>query len=360
MTDQPSHDHTGRRGRLRAMLVASDVDAALVTSPADVRYLTGFTGSNGTLLVPVEGDDVLLTDARYRERVGGLDIARVLVQGGLTEALAATGAIPARLAVDAEHLTLGRAERLRVALAGGALVAGPSLVMPLRACKDEAELARLELACSLTTAALTWLAEEVVAPGVTERAVARALEQRLLDLGADGVAFPTVVAAGPNGASPHHETSDRPVQPGELVTVDCGAEVDGYRADMTRTFGVGPVPAWLRDLHALVEAANLAGRRAVVPGGPVAAVDRAARAVIDAAGHGSAFVHPTGHGIGLDVHEHPLVSGSATASLQSGTTLTVEPGVYLAGLGGVRIEDSLAVRAGGAEVMTRMDRGLAA
>ena len=351
----PPLDHAAHRDRLRALLPDLDADLVLVTAPSDVRWLSGFAGSNGAMLVGVDADaDLLVTDDRYRERVRDLGLPRVETGRRLGEVVADLGGV--RLAVDAEHLTVATAERLRAALADGAtLVHAHAPLAPLRAVKDVAEVARLAVACAITAEALAWLGTQRV-EGVAERDLARALEARFLALGADGVAFPSIVAAGVNGASPHHEPTDRPVARGELVTVDCGAEVDGYRADMTRSLAAGTVTGRMAEVHAVVEAANAAGRAAAVAGATVGVVDAAARGVIAAAGHGEAFVHPTGHGVGLDVHEAPLVAAGGTATLRPGTTVTVEPGIYLPGVGGARVEDTLAVGADATEVLTVMDR----
>ena len=353
--DLPPLDHAGHRDRLRGRLADLGADAVLVTAPSDVRWLTGFAGSNGTVLLGADPDaDLLITDGRYRERVRDLALPHVETARRVPEVLADLG--PVRLAVDAEHLTLAAGERLRAALSDGAtLVTASSPCAWLRVEKDAAEVARLAAACAITAAALAWLGEQPVG-GVTERDLARALEARFLALGADGVAFPTIVAAGVNGASPHHEPTARPVALGELVTVDCGAEVDGYRADMTRTLAAGPVTGQMAEVHAVVEAANAAGRAAAVTGATVGEVDAAARGIVAEAGYGEAFVHPTGHGVGLDVHEAPLVAAGGTATLRPGTTVTVEPGLYLPGVGGARVEDTLAVGPDGTEVLTVMDR----
>ena len=356
----PVMDHAARRDRLRALLADAGCEALLVTAPADVRYLTGFSGSSGAVIVHVDAArDVLLTDARYRERVAELDVAEVELSRRPEEVLAGLGALP--IGVDAEHVTLARAARLEQARGGIALVRTSGLVGGLRGVKDAAEVARLRRACAITTAVLRELSERGPAPGMTERELARDVEHAFLVAGADGVAFPTIVAGGVSGASPHHRVSDRPLALGEVVTVDCGAEVDGYRADMTRTLPVGgaAVTGRMGEVHAVVEAANTAGRAAATVGGAVADVDRAARDVVVAAGYGEAFVHPTGHGIGLDVHEDPLVHGRSAASLRVGTTFTVEPGIYLPGVGGVRIEDSLVVLEATVDVMTDLARGLA-
>jgi Xaa-Pro aminopeptidase len=358
----PPVDHAARRERTRALLATHDVDVLLVTRPHDVRYLTGFTGSNATVLLGGDaGVDVLVTDARYRERVGDLDLAHVELERRLPAVLAAlpTGT---RLAFDAEHVTVGGARRLADGLGDVARLV--ELASPLagpRSVKDEAEIARIARACAITSEALEWVAGSVLRPGLRQLDIARALEARFLQLGADGVAFPTIVASGVDGASPHHETGERPLAAGELVTIDCGAEVDGYRADMTRTVPSEPgsSPAGqLVEVHEVVVMANEAGRNAALTDGAASAVDEAARTVVEEAGYGAAFVHPTGHGIGLDVHEAPLVVAGATASLPLGTTFTVEPGIYLSGLGGVRIEDSLVAGPDGCVALTPMERRL--
>jgi len=358
----PMH-HVGRRDALRGQY--PDLDVLLVTAPSDVRYLTGFTGSNGAVLIGREAaEDILVTDERYAQRIDRCDVAQVELRRRVPALIVATAERLGwrRIGVDAEHITVAAAGRLRAALSERHQVVELSApVAGLRAQKDQAEIARLREACSITAQALTWFATDVLRPGLTERAAARVLEARFDQSGADGVAFPTIVAGGPNGASPHHATSDRPLVAGELVIIDCGAEVDGYRADMTRTLAVDPTTAGearLREVHELVVAANAAARRVAAPGVAVSDVDRAARDVIAAAGLEAAFVHPTGHGIGLDVHEAPLVSDRATGSLQVGTAFTIEPGVYLPGIGGVRIEDSMVVSDHGCEVMTEMGRSL--
>jgi Xaa-Pro aminopeptidase len=224
--------------------------------------------------------------------------------------------------------------------------AAEDLVTSLRLVKDDAEVARLEAACAITTRALAGILDELVSPGVTERTVATALERRFVDLGGDGVAFPSIVASGPNGAVPHHEPSDRPLERGELVTIDCGAQVDGYHADCTRTVAIGrPRDTELVHVHEVVQAAQAAGRDTVRSGALAADVDAAARSVIADAGYGAAFVHGTGHGVGLQIHEAPAVAQGSAATLRPGIVLTVEPGIYLPGRGGVRIEDTVVVTA---------------
>jgi Xaa-Pro aminopeptidase len=347
----PAHDHATRRDRLRAQLGDEGIDLLLVSTPANVGYLTGFSGTNGQVLVSARAsDDRLVTDDRYEERatLEAPGITAVLARDWDRVALEAV--VGGRLGVEARHLTWAAADQLRAraAEAGSTtIVATSGLVESLRVTKDDAELARLSRACELTVEALAWLVEEVVAVGRSERELSTALERRFVDLGADGVAFPSIVASGPNAAIPHHHPSVRRLADGDLLTVDCGAVVDGYHADHTRTFAIGAPERELAAVHELVQEAQAAGRRAATAGSTGGEVDAAAREVIEAGGYGQRFVHGTGHGVGLDIHEAPAVARGARATLQPRTALTVEPGVYLPGLGGVRIEDTIVVTADG-------------
>ena len=355
--DLPPHDHAVRRDRLRGELADHGIALLLVTDPVNVRYLTGFTGTYGRLLLAGDaGDDRLITDGRYTRRAAeqAPDLPAVLARDPVPTVIdALDGATPAAdgggLGVEADHLTWAQAYGLeeRIHPAGHHLVATEHLIGAQREVKDPAEIARLTRACAITQEALAWLVAEVVAPGRTERELATALERRFVDTGADGVAFPSIVAGGPNGATPHHEPGERPLARGELLTVDCGALVDGYHADHTRTVGLGRVGDHLVSVHALVERAQAAGRAAVVAGATTGQVDAAARDVIDAAGYRESFVHGTGHGVGLEIHEAPGVAEGSADTLRAGTALTVEPGIYLPGTGGVRIEDTLVVTADG-------------
>jgi Xaa-Pro aminopeptidase len=364
----PPHDHAARRDRLRAELADAEVDLLLVTAPANVAYLSGFTGSNGQVLVARDASgDRLVTDARYEERAAAEapDVPAVISRdavavaldqldgggfgGGLGSGLGGGRLGGGRLGVEAEHLSwaAGRDLEDRARDQGVEPVATTGVVEALRVVKDEAELARLADACQLTVDALHWLVEEVVAIGRTERELAVALERRFVDLGADGVAFPSIVASGPNAAVPHHAPTDRALRPGDLLTIDCGAQVGGYHADCTRTYALDHLDDELVRVHELVRTAQEAGRLAAVAGATGGEVDAAAREVIEAAGYGERFVHGTGHGVGLDIHEAPAVAKGARATLAPRTALTVEPGVYLPGTGGVRIEDTIVVTADG-------------
>jgi Xaa-Pro aminopeptidase len=357
-------DHGARRTRLRPALEAAGVDLLLVTAPPNVAYLSGFTGSNGQVLVaPGPAGDRLITDGRYTGRAASEapDLEVVCSRDPAAAALAALAGAGGRLGVEAADLSWAAAERLRdrAATDGVEVVATSDLVEALRTSKDDHELALLARACAITTEALEELFAERVAAGVTERDLATWLERRFVDLGADGPAFASIVAAGPNGAVPHHTPGGRPLARGDLLTVDCGARVGGYHADCTRTVAVGSPAGPLVEVHALVERAQTAGREAAVAGATAGAVDAAARQVIAAGGHAAAFVHGTGHGVGLEIHEAPAVARGSAATLVAGTALTVEPGVYLPGTGGVRIEDTIVVTADGApRVLTDIPRSL--
>ncbi len=357
----PPHDHAARRDRLRASLARDELDLLLVTGAANVRYLSGFTGSNGQLLVGAHpDDDRLVTDARYLDRAASEAPELPVLRSRDATGAALTQVDGGRLAVEADHLSFasGRALEDRAAEAGADLVATQGLVEPLRAVKDDAEVARLERACAVTVEALGWLLDTVVAVGVSELDLARALEARFVALGAEAAAFPTIVASGPHGAAPHHAPTARPLTRGDPLTVDCGARVDGYHADCTRTVAIGHLDDPLAQVHAIVEQAQAAGRAAALAGATGGQVDAAARTVIERAGHARHFVHGTGHGVGLEIHEAPSIARGSSAALTSGTALTVEPGVYLSQVGGVRIEDTVLVTDGAARVLTAAPRGL--
>ena len=361
-TQLPAHDHAARRDRLRGMLTEAGADLLLVTDPANVRYLSGFTGSNGQVLVAARpGDDRLVTDHRYEARAADEAPALMLTLSRDALGVALVGGREGTLAVEAGHLSWAAGHRLqtRAQEAGVMILPTTGMVERPRMVKDDAEVARLALACDLTQVALQWLFDEVVAVGRTERELATALERRFVDTGADGVAFPSIVAGGPNAAVPHHDPTDRPLQAGDLLTIDCGAMIDGYHADHTRTVAIGSLDDELARVHALVVDAQQAGRDAVRAGIAAGEVDRAAREVIERAGYGEHFVHGTGHGVGLAIHEAPAVARGSADKLDAATALTVEPGIYLPGLGGVRIEDTIVVTADGpARTLTDTPREL--
>jgi Xaa-Pro aminopeptidase len=345
--------HAARRTRAQQAIAEAGADAALITWPANVRYLSGLVSSNAAILLPAAGSAVLATDSRYAEAAQRCcSDLELLVERQVDTALAALAAQRGSevLAFEAQDLTVERYN----ALAAPEVYAGAQapqlvplghLVESLRMIKDEAEIDLLARACAITCAAFEGLLAAIV-PGQTERGLAIAVERAMVDLGAEGIAFDTIVASGPNGAIPHHQPGDRQFERGDLITVDCGARYQGYHADMTRTIALGEPASWQREIYELVAAAQLAGILAAVPGADVGDVDSAARDMIAAAGHGDHFQHGLGHGVGLQVHEAPMMGYGRTGRLMDRVPVTVEPGVYLPGKGGVRIEDTLVVRAG--------------
>jgi Xaa-Pro aminopeptidase len=348
--------HETRRARLAALVAGQGADAALITRLVNVRYLSGLASSNAALLVRADGTAVLGTDGRYAGTAARVcPELECVVDRDTTGALGSR--VSGRLAFEAHEVTVEAHRALAERLEGVELVPLGRAVEDLRRVKDEEEIALLREACAITDRAFDAVLS-YVRPGRTERDVAVALERSMVDLGAERPAFASIVASGPNGAIPHHAPGDRPIERGDLVTMDFGALYDGYHADMTRTVAVGPAPDALREIYDLVAAAQRAGVEAAVPGAATKDVDAAARDMIEAAGHGEDFSHGLGHGVGLEIHEAPLLGYDKTGKLTDRVPITVEPGVYLAGRGGVRIEDTLVVRADGAELLTKTTKEL--
>nr|WP_229805594.1 aminopeptidase P family protein [Microbispora rosea] len=344
--------HASRRARLAGTLREHDAAAALVTRPVNVRYLTGLNSSNAAVLVTATGEAAVATDSRYIETAEAVCAGvEVIEDRDVAGVLLARVPGAARVAVEADHMPVGLFQRLSGAHPGLALTPAGGLVEAVRTVKDEEEIAALRRACAITDEAFSLVVERI-APGVTERQVARWLEAAMVELGADKPAFDSIVASGPNGSIPHHSPSDRPIERGDLVTMDFGARYDGYHADMTRTVAVGPPAPWQRDLYDLVRQAQRAGRHAVRPGATAHEVDAAARGVIAEAGYAERFGHGLGHGVGLEIHELPFLGPARTGRLEDRVPITVEPGVYLPGRGGVRIEDTLVTRGDGPELLT--------
>ena len=356
-------DYDARRGRLRAMLTARELDAALITELHNVRYLTGFSGSNGALILPVDGDPVFATDGRYIEQCKtetGLDPR--LVTGGLPPGLPplAVEAGAHRIGVETHDLTVDQYAALRDADRDQALelVGLDRAVEELRTVKDADEIEALREACDISTRAL----EQLVSGPVLRRSeleLAREIDNLLLDLGAEAVGFDTILASGPNSSIPHHQPTGRTVERGDLLKIDFGARVRGYHADCTRTFVVGSEPAdWQRDVHAAVHAAQAVGRKHARPDADTRGVFDAVVASLEPTGYVDRFVHGLGHGVGLMIHEDPFMGETTTGRLPDRTAITIEPGVYLPGLGGVRIEDTLIVHADAPEILTTASRDL--
>jgi Xaa-Pro aminopeptidase len=340
----------------------------LVTDLVNVHYLSGFTGSNAALLVFADDQaPVLATDGRYRTQAAhqapDLEVAIERACGRYLAGRAASGGAQ-RLGFESHVVTVDGFDALSAAAGSTELVRASQTVEALREVKDAGEVALLRLACEAADAALTDLVDRGgLRPGRTEREVGRELEARMLDHGADGVSFETIVAAGANSAIPHHRPTDAVLAAGDFVKIDFGALVAGYHSDMTRTFVLGKAADWQREIYQLVSAAQRAGREALQAGAVLADVDAEARRVIVDAGHGEHFGHGLGHGVGLQIHEAPGINATAAGTLLAGSVVTVEPGVYLPDRGGVRIEDTLVVAdetSGHApELLTRFPKELA-
>lgn len=354
------HTHAIRRSALRDLLREAGLDALLVTDLLNIRYLSGFTGSNGALLVhaETEAETVFCTDGRYAAQAEAElpDLERILQRASAAALVSRASARVhrfGRTGFESQHVSVEQHATFAGLAEGVELVRAPGFVERLRLIKDDDEVEALRMACGAADRALADLIQNGgLRAGRTEREVARDLESRMLDHGSAGVSFESIVAAGANSAIPHHRPTAAVLTTGDLVKLDFGATVDGYHSDMTRTVVLGEPAPWQRELYDLVHRAQAAGCAAVRPGIEVAAVDRAARAVIEDAGSGEYFSHGLGHGVGLQVHEAPSLAATGAGTLSAGMAVTVEPGVYLAGRGGVRIEDTLVVRDGTPELLT--------
>jgi Xaa-Pro aminopeptidase len=325
-----------------------------VTAPVNVRYLTGFESTNAAVLVSPDGSVRLFTDFRYAERARQLEEVDVVetpryLYTDLPQHLSEP------VAFEADALTYANYEFLREG--GVELTPRRGLVEALRAVKEPEELEAIRRAAEVTDATYERLAEEQVS-GRTEKELVWRMEVLFHECGADGLAFDVDIAAGPTAASPHAMPGDRVVQEGEFVLVDAGAMVDGYCSDCTRTFAVGEVSDSLRGLYDVVLSAQQAGVDAVQPGAGGREVDAAARAVIADAGYGDSFGHGLGHGLGLLVHEAPVLRPESEDVLAPGNVVTVEPGIYLSGVAGVRIEDLVVVTEDGVDVLSRFPKEL--
>ncbi|MCU1500810.1 MAG: hypothetical protein JWM12_164 [Ilumatobacteraceae bacterium] len=348
----------GRAGRVRDRL-AGRADALLVSDLSNIRWLTGFTGSNGWVVVLPE-ELVLVTDGRYGDQAAlqmaaaGVD-GRVLVgatAGAIEDHLAALTKPLGAVAFEAAHVTYAQFRRHEQAF-GASLVAVDGVVEAERRTKDEGEIARMAEACRIADAALAEVAP-TLGDGLTEAEVRNRLEIRMRELGADGPSYETIVATGPtNAALPHHRPEHVRIEPGHTVIIDVGALYDGYHSDMTRTFVVGEPTARQRELYEVVLAAQVAGVAAVAPGLGTNDLDAVCRTSIAAAGYGDWFTHGTGHGVGLLIHEDPFVGRAGDLILQVGDVVTVEPGVYREGFGGIRVEDLLVVTTDGCRPLTK-------
>ena len=354
-----------RPERVTAALAERELDLLLVSHLVNVRWLTGFTGSSGTAVIGVGGDRVtrrFLTDFRYlsqsEEQLDG-SWQREIVQDLLESAvggLPTDGAV--RLGFDDDHMSVKQHAKLqRLAPGNVELVAAGGLIEDLRMVKDAAEIARIRAAALLADAALEAVLGRGLA-GRTEQEVAFDLETEMRRMGAEGPSFPSIVASGAHGALPHAVPRDVEIPDGVLVTIDWGAQLDGYASDCTRTYATGQISDGDRDIYELVQRAQAAALAAVRPGPTGKEVDAVAREIIDGAGHAEHFGHGLGHGVGMEVHEGPRLSRLGDVVLAAGHIVTVEPGVYVPGDAGVRIEDLVAVTEAGHDVLSTLSKEL--
>jgi Xaa-Pro aminopeptidase len=345
-----------RGDRLARLVAERELDLALVTDLINVRYLTGFGGTNGTCLCGGE-TRTFFTDFRYTERaeaeVEGWDVVTLTDDwlGGIAERLGG------RVGFEDDQMSVRLLRRLEEKIQEGVeMVAASGAVEELRRVKDKGELAAIAAAAELADEVWRWSLERGLC-GRREREVAAAAEARIRELGAEP-SFPAIVAAGPDGALPHAEPGGRTIGEGELVVFDMGAKLDGYCSDGTRTFACGEPGERAREVYETVREAQAAALDAIGPGAGGEAVDAVARAVIEAAGHGERFGHGLGHGVGLEVHEGPRLSQRSEDTLVAGEVVTVEPGIYVAGELGVRIEDLVVVTEDGYRNLSGLPKDL--
>jgi Xaa-Pro dipeptidase len=354
--------HGARRATLRAKLHAAELDGILVTNLVNIRYLTGFTGSNAALVVSSDSDEhsVFITDGRYTTQAAAEvdDLRRETQLPPWSDHLGIIGKLGlSSLGFEGTHVTVSAHKALAEALTTVELRNAAGLIEKIREVKDASEIASIARACEIADEALRYVIEHgKIRAGVSELHLARALEFAMLEHGAKDKSFDSIVAFGEHSAIPHHQPTGKILALGDFVKLDFGAQVDGYHSDMTRTLVLGEPDQWQRDLYDLVAVAQAAGCAAVAPGAELQQVDVVARGVLADAGY--ELVHGLGHGVGLVIHEAPFFTKTGSAKLENGMAVTVEPGVYLAGRGGVRIEDTLVVREGVPELLTMTTKDL--
>jgi Xaa-Pro aminopeptidase len=354
-----------RPRRLAALvdgLSAAHLDGLLLTGLSNIRYLTGFSGSSA-LLVVTPRDVVLITDFRYQTQVADEvgDLARVAIEAsslwsGLWQQLAALPSVKV-LGFETSHIQHRDFQRLVEAGARWQWRPTVDLVETLRERKDAGEIARITDAAGVATRALARTLPQLRI-GMSELAVAGVLEKALRDEGSEGFPFPSIVASGPRAALPHARSSTRKLEPGDFLLMDFGAEVGGYCSDVTRTVVMGRASAEQREVYEVVRGANERAAQGVRAGMSGRDADGMARHYIDRAGYGELFGHSLGHGIGLEVHESPRLARTAEGALPEGAVVTIEPGVYRPGWGGVRIEDDVVLGADGPQILTEFPREL--
>ncbi|MGV0340526.1 M24 family metallopeptidase [Corynebacterium mastitidis] len=353
--------YSQRRRTLAARLAGQRIDMMLVTNLIHVQYLSGFSGSNAALLLSKDLNPQICTDGRYTTQVAEeVPDIRALIARPCAEALLGRIEGPRRVGVEADHVSAAQWDALtRAAGADVDLVPVRGVIEEQRLVKDPRELDALREVADLASRAFEdLLAAGELAVGRCERDVAADLEYRMRRAGAERTSFDTIVASGPNSAKPHHGAGDRVLREGDVVTLDFGAHLGGFNSDMTRTVVMGHADGLAAEIYEVVRRAQAAGVEAATVGTALADVDRATRQIIEEAGYGEYYVHSTGHGVGLEVHEGPYASASGEGELAEGMTLTIEPGIYVPGRCGVRIEDTLIITPGAPEVITRVSKDL--
>jgi Xaa-Pro aminopeptidase len=349
---------TTRADRLAERVAERELDAVVISNLVNVRYLSGYTGSNGICVIGVDGLRLFFTDFRYVEQASEqvADFERLKGERDLLGDVAQR--LHGRVGFEDGSMTVRAYERLKGLFADAAeLVAAGNLVEEMRAVKERSEIDAIRAAAQLADDALRQALERGLA-GRTEREVALDLETRMRELGASEPAFESIVAAGPHGSLPHAEPRDREIERGVLVTIDWGARLDGYCSDCTRTFATGELDDEAAGVYELVREAQARALDAVRSGAEAKSVDAVSREIIDAAGHGDHYGHGLGHGVGMEVHEAPRLAPTSKDTLVAGNVVTVEPGVYVPGRHGVRIEDLVVVSDEGREVLSGLPKEL--
>jgi len=357
-------DHTGRQERARLATAQNHFDALLVTHLPNILYLCGFTGSAGVLVISQNQGAVFFTDGRYTQQATDeVKGATLKIQPGKSAQAAASGWLARqkswrKIGMDAAHLTVAERNAFAKGLRGKAkLVAAPPIVEQMRMIKDAGEIAKIRAACHLGADLFDRLLE-VAHPGISENQVAGELEFAARKLGADQMSFPTIIAGGPRSALPHGRASQALLPLRGFVVCDFGVILSSYCSDMTRTFHLGRPPKESRRAYEAVRQAQQAALDSVKAGNTVAEVDRAARSWLQKQGLGEFFTHSTGHGVGLEIHEAPRIAAGQKEILRPGMVITIEPGVYLPGKFGIRIEDTVAVTDSGCEILTPCPKDL--
>ena len=346
-------NYTARVASVAARFEELGIDALLVTNLDNVAYLTGFTGTNGQVLVTPTGAE-FYTDPRYAARSRALvhDADIFLYEARLTDVLGdrLSSEDIGQLGFEAASVTVAQSKDLSGRLSPAELVTTTGVVEELRRTKEPEEVDLLKEAVRIGDDAFAWVQDRIV-PGATEKEIALALEVRMREAGADAVSFEPIIGSGPLSAHIHHTPSDHSFNKGDLILMDFGCRLEGNCSDLTRTVVIGGATDEQRAIYDSVLGAQAAGISAVIAGAQGADADAAARRVIDEAGHGDAFEHGLGHGVGLEIHEAPRMSRTSEDTLSEGDVVTVEPGIYLEDFGGIRIEDCVVVTADGCEVL---------